>query len=290
MSYLVSLIATLSITAGLAVVMAVQAQNPSASPGSNTGSSKDDNAGKQIATSGAPNGVTACATCHGAQGEGNAASNFPRIAGQPQAYLARQLVSYVNGSRNNAIMNPIAKALTQQQIQAVSAYYAGLSAPSPKKPASQAATKAEKRGQILATVGDDKIGVQGCANCHGPAGVGEPPNYPYLASQHNGYLIAALGEWKSDSRKTDPSQQMNIISKRLSDDDIAATAAYYSAQPAPLPATQRINIPSGSAARPAMPAAQPSTNAQPTTSAGTEQGSPTTGASPGEQGTQPTGR
>jgi cytochrome c553 len=120
-----SIIAALSVAAAWTIATNAHAQAPSTD-------GSDSNAGKQIATGGAPNGVAACASCHGAQGEGNAASNFPRIAGQPQAYLARQLRSYANGSRVNPIMGPIAKALTPQQIDAVSSYYAALAAPSSK--------------------------------------------------------------------------------------------------------------------------------------------------------------
>jgi hypothetical protein len=92
-------------------------------------------------------------------------------------------------------------------------------------------------------------------------------------------LTAALGEWKNGTRKTDPSQQMNMIAKRLSDADIAAVAAYYSAQPAPPPAAQRTNIP-------ARPSSQPRTQADsvPTQGIGTEQGAPTTGGGQGPGG------
>src|SRR4051812_47056938 len=78
-------------------------------------------AGSTIAQSGAQNGVTACVGCHGAQGEGNAAAGFPRLAGQPQAYLLRQLNAYVNGHRGNPVMGPIAKAMQQQQMLDTSA-------------------------------------------------------------------------------------------------------------------------------------------------------------------------
>ncbi|MRG13030.1 c-type cytochrome, partial [Escherichia coli] len=46
--------------------------------------------GKALATSGSGS-VLACATCHGAQGEGNAAGGFPFLAGQGANYLAEQL-------------------------------------------------------------------------------------------------------------------------------------------------------------------------------------------------------
>jgi cytochrome c553 len=213
-----------------------------------------------------------------------AASNFPRLAGQTQSYLSRQLKSYADGSRSNPIMQPIAKGLSPQQIDAVAAYYASLATPS-AKPAAKLSDQAQKRGQTLATVGDEKIGVQGCANCHGPGGTGEPPTYPYLAGQHAGYLSTALGEWKSGARKTDPSQQMNLIAKRLSDDDIAALAGFYAAQPAPSPAMARANIPAGSAARPAAPGGGPGTQPSvPVPGVGTEQGAPTTGGAQGPGG------
>ena len=237
--------------------------------------------GAQIANKGA-NGVAACAGCHGARGEGNNTSGFPRLAGQPRAYLAHQLASYANGSRNHPVMGPIARGLTTQQVDAVASYYAGLSAPAISSTATSApSVQVLQRGRVLATVGDERLGVQGCANCHGPGGAGEPPTTPYLAGQSASYLSTALAEWKSGARKTDPSTQMNIITKRLSDSDIAALAAFYAAQPAPVPETQRIAVP----ARPGSTGATSTTGrATPSQGIGTEQGQPTSGGSQGPGG------
>ena len=136
-----------------------------------------------------------------------------------------------------------------------------------------------KRGQMLATVGDGRIGVQGCANCHGPGGIGQPPIYPYLASQIGAYLVASLQEWKSGARKTDPSQQMNIISRRRSDSDMTAVAAYFSTQPAPPSALTLMGV------APTTPApavqAQPNVPAQ---GAGIRQAPPATGGGQGSGG------
>lgn len=232
-----------------------------------------------------PPEVATCVACHGQKGEGNAASNFPRLASQPQAYLVKQLQSYADGSRQNPVMAPIAKGLSAQQMQTVSAYYAALEAPATK--AAPPSGQASKRAAQLANVGDEKISVQGCVNCHGPGGSGEPPLYPYLSGQHAGYLRAALGEWKSGARKTDPSMQMNMIANHLSDDDIAALSAYYAAQPAPVPEPQRGNIASGTPQRPMGP---PSANApaEPATGTGVEQGESTTGGSQGPGGANTT--
>jgi len=234
--------------------------------------------GQQIASSGAPDkGVAACVSCHGAQGEGNAAGGFPRLAGLPQQYLADQLAAYADGRRRNPVMEPIAKGLDKQQIAAVSAYYAALDAPW-AKPAGQPDAAAQKRGRQLAEVGDERIAVQSCANCHGPGGSGEPPNIPYLSGQHQSYLTAALNAWKSGTRKTDPSGQMNTIASRLSDSDINAVAAYFAAQPAPKPPVG--NVPERAPAS----SGGTQTGSTPTQGVGVEQGAATMGGQQGPGG------
>lgn len=254
-------------------------------------------AGQALASKGAPNGVTACITCHGAQGEGNASAGFPRIAGQSAYYLGKQLAAYANGARVNPVMQPIAKGMNAQQIRDVSAYYAELGAQGAAAPPPGAG---ERRAPQLALVGDRAKGVQACGNCHGPGGAGEPPQNPYLAGQHAGYLAASMAQWKSGARKTDMSGQMVEIARRLSDTDVKALADYFSAQPVPPPASRLVNIASGSSARPAVAAASGAPGpkaggaaAAGVTGAGSEQGAPVTGGSQGSgggggtQGTQP---
>jgi cytochrome c553 len=248
-------------------------------------------AGQQIATAGAPNGVTACSACHGAKGEGNPAANFPLVAGQPQAYLAHQMAAFANGMRANDVMTPIAKAMTAQQVLDVSAWYASLDPPS-AQPAAKPAAAVMQRGTALATKGDESKRIQACANCHGPGGAGEAPTYPALAGQHPGYFTAAMAEWKTGVRKTDPSAQMPAIAKKLDAGDVAALAAYYSALPPQAPA-RKVNVAAGSAARPAVAAraggsGPPSVSGAPQPQGvGSEQGAPLTGGT-GGGGTQGT--
>jgi cytochrome c553 len=254
----------------------------------------DLQAGRQLATSGTQNGVTACAGCHGAQGEGNAAGGFPRIAGQSAAYLGKQLGAYANGARVNPIMQPIAKAMNAAQIRDVSAYYASLGdAPGAAAPAVAGGAKptaaGADRGATLSAIGDDARGVQACANCHGPGGVGNQPAYPYLAGQHANYLTAAMAAWKNGARKTDSSGQMTHIAQALPDADVAALAAYFSAQPAPPSAAKWVNIPAGTSQRPVVAAAADApgprgAGGSATRATGTEQGAPTTGGSQGAGG------
>jgi cytochrome c553 len=178
--------------------------------------------------------VQMCAGCHGARGEGNATTGYPRIAGQPQPYLARQLAAYVEGNRENPVMGPIAKQLSPEQREELAAYYSKIEARG--KAGASGASSGNSRGRTLATKGDESRQVQACENCHGPGGSGLHDLNPYLAGLDRRYLEAALNEWKDGSRKTDPSLQMTQIGKALSDADIKAIAAYYASQPVAQPA------------------------------------------------------
>lgn len=75
-------------------------------------------------------GVPACESCHGPQGIG-VGTTFPRLAGQPKAYLAAQLIAWQRGSRDNDplhLMRNVARQLSAAQIDAVAAYFASLPA------------------------------------------------------------------------------------------------------------------------------------------------------------------
>jgi cytochrome c553 len=189
-----------------------------------------------------PSGVQSCAFCHGAQGEGNATNGTPRIAGQPQTYLERQLAAYADGRRDSEVMTPIARQLAPEQRTALSVYYSGLRT-APARAARAPAANA--RGFVLATRGDPALKVQACQDCHGPGGTGFGNVNPYLAGLDQRYLEAALHEWKSGSRKTDSSQQMSQIAGNLGDADIKALAAYFSTQPPPLRTTTPAQKPPG---------------------------------------------
>jgi len=68
----------------------------------------------------------ACAACHGADGNETIGGTFPRIAGQYQSYLEHALGEYRAGRRENAVMATQAANLSDADIAALSAHYAGL--------------------------------------------------------------------------------------------------------------------------------------------------------------------
>ncbi len=81
-------------------------------------------AAADIAAGKAKAGAT-CAVCHGAQGVATL-PNAPNLAGQPQIYLAEQLKNYRSGRRTHEVMSVIAKPLSDQEIEDLSAWYASL--------------------------------------------------------------------------------------------------------------------------------------------------------------------
>ena len=63
--------------------------------------------------------------CHGAQGVATL-PNAPNLACQLPIYLAEQLKDYRSGKRTHEVMNVIAKPLSDQEIEDLSAGYASL--------------------------------------------------------------------------------------------------------------------------------------------------------------------
>ena len=182
----------------------------------------DANRGAVIAAQGAA-GAPACAVCHAFDGSSDTRGAFPRIDGQFASYLEQQMRDFASSERMNAIMSPIAKALSADDIADVAEYYANRSTQFlPLAPADAAIVK---KGQQLAQEGDPAKGILGCNNCHGPDGQGMPP-MPYLAGQYAHYIAFTLQMWKGGFRKNSP-DLMGPIAKQLDDQEIAAVAAYY---------------------------------------------------------------
>ena len=105
---------------GIAAFYASQtpvAGEPSASP--------ETAAGKRIFTEGIPSeSLPACMSCHSEKAEGN--GPIPRLAGQYQDYLARQLAAFETWARQNVTMHAVSMNLTPEQVSEVAAYLATL--------------------------------------------------------------------------------------------------------------------------------------------------------------------
>jgi cytochrome c553 len=197
------------------------------------GRQPDAERGAVIVAQGTAAGAPPCAQCHAFNGVSDASGAFPRLAGQSAYYLAGQLHDFASGVRASAIMSPIAKALSPDDIADVTAYFAGVNAPFLPLKAPNAALV--KRGEEFAKAGGpDRLH---CDNCHGPGGSGEPPVIPYLAGQYAHYIAFTLQMWQEGFRKNSP-DAMEAIAKTLDDQEILAVAAYYQQVNSPLPAAK----------------------------------------------------
>lgn len=67
-----------------------------------------------------------CAACHGPDGNTPIDPSYPKLGGQHREYMERTLLDYQAERRKNPIMVGQAKALSRQDIENVSAYYASL--------------------------------------------------------------------------------------------------------------------------------------------------------------------
>jgi cytochrome c553 len=77
----------------------------------------------------------ACAVCHGPNGI-STAPDAPNLAGQPAIYLGAQLRAYRSGARRHEVMAVIAKALTDDDIQQIAAWFASIRVEATLPPAS----------------------------------------------------------------------------------------------------------------------------------------------------------
>jgi len=212
-----------AVAAGIMAIVLGLAWNASAQMQGDT-RKPDRKRGALIAAQGTAAGAPACAQCHAFNGASDGSGAFPRIAGQSFYYLSKQMRDFTSDVRVNAVMSPIAKALTPDDIADVAAYYAGVNAPF--LPLRNSDPALIKRGKELAKVGGASSGIQACDNCHGPSGAGEPPAIPYLAGQYATYIVFELRMWQRGFRKSSP-ESMAEVARQLNDQEIAAVAAYY---------------------------------------------------------------
>ena len=67
-----------------------------------------------------------CAQCHGTDGRAVEGEALARLAGQPKDYLMTQLLAFRTGQRPATIMHQITRGYSQEQLDEVATYFAGL--------------------------------------------------------------------------------------------------------------------------------------------------------------------
>lgn len=176
--------------------------------------------GEALYTSGdAGRNILACVSCHGAAGNSTIAQN-PRLSAQHAEYITKQMLDFRSPQRNNAIMSPIAKAMSDEDIKNVAAYLNTQAA----KPNAAKNKETIELGKKIYRAGIADKKVPACAACHGASGGGMPAQFARLAGQHQDYTVAQLTNFRTGARKN--SAQMTTIAQRMSDEEIKAVADY----------------------------------------------------------------
>jgi cytochrome c553 len=168
--------------------------------------------------------VAVCLACHGQTGNESLLPNVPKLGGQSERYLLKQMVEIKSGVRVAPLMNGMLNALNEQDLADVAAYYASLPAP-------QGATEAEKLAvaEPIYRAGIADIGVAACSACHAPNGQGiAEAGYPALSGQDVAYTEMQLKAFRAGERANDEAEIMRTIAARLTDTEIAALASYVS--------------------------------------------------------------
>src|SRR6218665_1938399 len=163
-----------------------------------------------------------CGACHGADGN-SPAPNFPKLAGQGERYLLKQMHDIKAGNRQVLEMTGLLTNLSDQDLADIAAYFS-----SQKMGVGAADPKPVARGQEIFRGGNLETGMPACTGCHSPDGAGNAAaGFPHLGGQHATYVAKQLTNFREGDRTNDgDSMIMRGIAAKLSNKDIAAVSSY----------------------------------------------------------------
>jgi cbb3-type cytochrome c oxidase subunit III len=163
-----------------------------------------------------------CGACHGPDGN-SLAPNFPKLAGQGQRYLLKQLHEIKDGKRVVLEMTGLLTNLNEQDLADIAAYYANQ-----KGSVGAADEKLVARGEALFRGGKLNEGMPACTGCHSPNGTGNAAaGFPHLGGQHADYTKKQLTAFREGERTNDgDTMVMRSIAAKLSNKDIEALSQY----------------------------------------------------------------
>lgn len=183
------------------------------------------------------------------------------LAGLDAEYIAAQLQAFQKGTRKNALMAPIAAALSAQDTVDVAVWYAGLVWPQAQAAGANATGKSKpstsdarsENAERLARKGDWNRNLPACFSCHGPDGMGVG-RFPRIGGQHARYIATQLQAWRGGTRRNDPLQLMHATARKLKPQEIEPLATWL--------AQYRPSATNTATALPARPAAAPKAEVQ----------------------------
>ena len=174
----------------------------------------DADAGKSL--------TAACAACHGDDGNSPSPAN-PKLAGQGERYLLKQLKDIQSGERDVPLMSGQLNNMSEQNLADIAAYYA-----SQTQTGGAADPALVELGEEIYRNGNHERGIASCMGCHGPAGEGNAPGgFPMIAGQHADYIASQLRGFAEGKRVNDgESRAMRGVAERMNENEIKAVASY----------------------------------------------------------------
>jgi len=166
--------------------------------------------------------IVMCSACHNLDGN-SMLPNFPKLAGQGERYLFKQMLDIKSGVRPIVEMTGMLDAMTEQDLEDISAWYS-----SQKGTIGAADAALVDRGQDLYRGGKLTDGMPACVGCHSPNGEGlDLAVYPKLNGQHAAYIEKQLTDFREGDRSNDGDAMiMRTIAAKLSNKDIKALSSY----------------------------------------------------------------
>jgi cytochrome c553 len=159
-----------------------------------------------------------CLGCHQPDGGGQQDGLFPRLAGQHQTVVIKQLADIRLGRRDVPIMYPFASTIGgAQELADLAAYVATLK---PRAP--------QGRGPGTDLDQGHRLFLRDCAMCHGPQGEGSAEKfYPRLEGQHFKYLLRQVVDVKTGARRN-ANPEMTRILRAYTQADLTAVSDWAS--------------------------------------------------------------
>ncbi len=162
--------------------------------------------------------AAACVACHGENGNSKT-ENTPSLAGHPVPYLTIQLILFREQQRQNEVMAPLAKALTDEDIENLAAYFA----------AQRRVATDPSQNEDIAARGKAVADAQRCGTCHLPDYSGRE-QIPRLAAQREDYLLKTMRDYKTGQRSGLDGMMTSVL-HNVTDEQLSELAAYLSRLP-----------------------------------------------------------
>ena len=167
-----------------------------------------------------------CINCHGVDGN-SVSPNFPKLAGQQEAYFTAQLKGFKGHNRSDPpgpeYMWGLSRSITDEQVDGLAKYYAE------QKPTAGVVGDATltAEGKQIFTSGVADKNIPACAACHGAEAQGMA-TFPRLAGQHADYIVKQLQVFQRTDERPEGSI-MKGVAHDLTPRNMEAVATYLQA-------------------------------------------------------------